>query len=280
MAATIKSLLLKGNYVAVERGRLVITPISGKPVPDDWYRDYLHAFMVEIAATTEINIFQYQHFHVKEFKVKRSQGILSGGIMLNYVNIQTGESAQVFHNVALTKERKSKAGKKGDPLPKNQFRARKGGGFVKYWQRLGLKLPNRLSMFHRYMGNLKSVYVMAEVENHRLDKPTMQPASIGIDEMKMGFGMLAVVDNVQTTCRQDVDKAQTRSVDKETAKAQAQQGFQANSTTSNSSALLSNQVSTCKAMPLVNLSIGNTDTATKNYRDLPVWEPKTKQRNS
>ena len=49
MAVTIKSLLARGDYVAVEAGRLVITPKSGRPIPKEWAKQNLPALVADIA---------------------------------------------------------------------------------------------------------------------------------------------------------------------------------------------------------------------------------------
>lgn len=110
MAATIKRVLARGDYVAVERGHLVIIPISGKSVPKDWLAKNLPAIMGEIAGATGINIFQYQRYHVGKFGVKNFEGVL-----LDYENIITGETCQVFYNCETTRARNTEAGKKGNP---------------------------------------------------------------------------------------------------------------------------------------------------------------------
>lgn len=271
MAATIKLLLARGDLVVIEHGRLVITPMSGKPVPDNWLANYLPAFMCEIALTTGINIFQYERYSVGKFGRQNFEGIL-----LHYTNIATGKTAQIFYNCEITRARTTKAGKQGEPLPFGQFRVGKNHAFTKHWLSLGLPLP-RLSEFHYCMGKLKTVYLTgSQNEKGKLDKSTSKPMNINANELKKAFPVSnALPDNYPIKPRQLPDNDPIRTPDKKTAQNQAQQGFQAVSSTDKSSTLLSNQVSACKAMPLDNLSVGNTpNTVTMNYKDIPAWNPK------
>lgn len=273
--AMIKSLLTRGDYVAVEAGRLVITPISGKPVPDVWFRENMPAFMADIAVTTGCSIFQYQRFVVKKFGVQGHDGV-----MLDYVNICTGEGAQVFYNAELTRDRTTKAGKKGDPLPRGKFRVTKNHAFTKYWLSLGLSLPRRLAEFHDCMGKLGAVYVTG-LRNAKgiIDKATLKPVCFSVGELKKAFLINAQSpDNSLATSRQAPDNCPTRAPDKEPPQTQALQGFQANLSTSNTSTYLSNRVGASKALPLDSLSIASTpNSVTMNYKDIPIWEPKPRK---
>lgn len=257
MAVRIKSLLAKGDYVAVERGRLVITPISGKPVPNDWLAANLPAFIDEIATATGINIFQYQRYHVGKFGVKNYEGVL-----LDYANITTGEAAQVFYNCETTRARTTKAGKQGEPLPLGQFRVNRKYAFTTHWLSLGLPLPRRLAEFHDCMGKLGAVYVTClQNAKGKIDKATLKPVSLTVGELKKAFSINGQApDNYPASSRQAPDNYPTRAPDKETAQTQARQSFQPNSSTGKVSTILSNQVSACKAMPLDRLSIVMSNT--------------------
>ena len=80
---------------------------------------------------------------------------LNAGITLSFESERTGNFYYTIFNVELNRLRTTKRYAAGDPLPKNQFRVGKRHEFYKLWNRLGLKMPPRLSSFHDYMGNLK-----------------------------------------------------------------------------------------------------------------------------
>lgn len=265
MAATIKRVLARGDYVAVERGHLVIIPISGKSVPKDWLAKNLPAIMGEIAGATGINIFQYQRYHVGKFGVKNFEGVL-----LDYANIITGETCQVFYNCETTRARNTEAGKKGKPLPRNQFRVTANHAFTKLWQSLRLPLPRRLAEFHSCMGKLGAVYVTGtQNEKGRIDKTTFKPVNFTAGELIKAFSIIGTApDNYLANSRQAPDNYPTKAPDKETAQSQVRQGFQANSSTDKLSTKLSNQVGAHKAMPLDRLSVV---VGTTNDQSIDEW---------
>lgn len=80
---------------------------------------------------------------------------LHAGITLSFESEGTGNFYYTIFNVELNRLRTTKRYAAGDPLPKDQFRVGKRHEFYKLWNRLGLKMPPRLSSFHDYMGNLK-----------------------------------------------------------------------------------------------------------------------------
>lgn len=259
----IKSLLARGDYVAIERGRLIITPISGKSVPDNWLAANLPVFMFEVAATTGMNFFQYQRYHAGKFGVKNFEGVL-----LDYANITTGEAAQVFYNCETTRARTTKAGKQGTPLPFGQFRVSRKHAFTKYWISLGLPLT-RLSEFHYCMGKLGAVYVTGSQNTKgKIDKSTLKPVNLSVIELKKVFSVSnQLPDSYPIIPRQLPDNCPIRTPDKEIAQTQVMQGFQSDSSTDEISTYLSNQVGAYKAMPLDRLSIVTSNTIEQSVDD-------------
>lgn len=235
-----KRLLGRGDYIAFEQGCLVITPKSGNPVPDDWLAENLPSLIREIAAATGVVIFQYRRHSVGKFGAHNWSGIL-----LDYTNITTGETAQIFYNCETTRERTTKAGKKGDPLPRGKFRVTERHAFTKYWQSLGLPLPPRLRDFHYCMGKLGGVYVTASQDRlGKIDKSKLKPVTLSADDLKCAFAASTKSSaNHPLKTRQSSANYPLSAPAKEMPETQAQQGFQANSSTDEISTSLSNQVS-------------------------------------
>ena len=85
MAVRIKSLLARGNYVAVEAGRLVITPKSGKPIPKAWAKQNLPALVAEIAKLAGVDVFEYRGYATGQYR-----NFKDGGLRLDYASLVTG----------------------------------------------------------------------------------------------------------------------------------------------------------------------------------------------
>ncbi len=260
MAATIKAILAKGHYVAIEQGCFVVRSSSSEPVPDDFIPKNQANFYNEISVVLGKSILQYQSYSTGRFGVKGFEGVL-----LSYANVVNGEMCSVFFNAELTRLRTTKHGKQGGKLPKGQFRVTNKFAFTCYWLKLGLLLPQKLSTFHECMGKLKTVLILGQVgSDGRIKKETIKPFSISYDELLSAFSVAKFSDKPPTIFRQASDNSPTSTTDKEPAQTRTQQGIQANSSTCNKYNVLSNQVSTPKADSLVSM----------NYRDVAVWNPK------
>lgn len=271
MTVTIKALLLRGDHVSVEHGRLVIIPLSKKPVPEAWLAAHTPALMLEIAKTTGIPICQYQRY-----TTGRYGNNLAAGVALSYMNIATGQSGVVVFNAELTRARSTKAGAKGSNLPRGQFRVSAQYSFARFWNRLGLVPPRRLSEFHHYMGRLRDVFTTASIDRQgKMDKRSTEPVTIAHSHLLSAFGCAATSDNLQTNHRQFPDNWQARTTDKQIPETHILQSFQIDSSTCAKKYEQSKQGSTIKAMPLDRLSIGNNTTkVSMTYAELPTWEPK------
>ena len=51
---TLTQLLTRGDAVAVEQGRLSLTPASGRPVPADWLAAHSTDLIAQAASITEV----------------------------------------------------------------------------------------------------------------------------------------------------------------------------------------------------------------------------------
>lgn len=260
MAATIKAILAKGHYVAIEQGCFVIQPQGDKPVPMDFIAKNQTNFYNEISVVLGKSILQYQSYSTSRFGVKGFEGVL-----LSYADVNNGQMCSVFFNAELKRLRTTKHGKQGEKLPKGQFRVTNKFAFAHLWIKLGLSLPQKLSTFHECMGKLKSVLILAKVASDgRIQKETIEPFSISYDELLRAFAVTVFSDKAPTTFRQASDYNPTSTTDKKPAQTQVHQGIQANSSTGSNHHVLRNQVSAIKATSLVSM----------NYRDVERWEPK------
>ena len=241
MAVTIKSLLARGDYVAVEAGRLVITPKSGKPIPKAWAKQNTAALVADIAKLVGVDVFEYRGYATGHYGDHKQ-----GSLRLDYVNLVTDSKCAAIINVMLTRERTRGNHKKGDPLPDKQFRVTKNHGFVALWGRLGLELPRSLTEWHDHMGKLKPVYVVASLnEKSKLANDTITPFEISLSGIETLIGKKSP-DNSPIISRYAPDNCPIRTPDKETAQTQAPQGLQANLSTCANKYVLSKQVSACK----------------------------------
>lgn len=239
MPGLIDSLLARGDYVAIEQGRLVITPSSGKPVPADWLRRNEAGLVKEIAAAFPGNVFQYQGYSTGRYGAHKAPGVL-----LKYIDVENGQVGGVIFNAELTRERSTKSGKAGDNLPKGQFRVSANYAFPRYWIKLGLTLPRRLSEFHECMGKLKAVYVTAATDSKGdIEKATLAPLTIPFDSLKGIFKIGKSSGKEPATFRQGTGKEPASATGKEIAPAQVNSSLQSNPSACTKKYELSEQVS-------------------------------------
>lgn len=204
----------RGDLVAVENGRLVVTPASGRPVPRDWLEQYGRRLLIEAAAKGNKLALEYLAFSVGNYGTHRA-----GGVTLQFRCMTTGQALYTIFNADTHRQRTTKHGRKGDPLPKDRFIVGKRSAFYLFWESTGLPY-HRLSDFHDYMGNLKGLTYTASIESgERLAAQSLCPL------------WLAAPDKNQTTSRQAPDNCPTRLPDKETRQIQQASGFQPEQTT-------------------------------------------------
>jgi hypothetical protein len=213
---TLTQLLARGDAVAVEQGRLTLTPASGRPVPAEWLSTHSHALIAQAASITGTTALQYIGYSVGNYGPTRA-----GGITLQFCCLVTGEERFVIFNAHTKRARTSKSGKAGDPLPKGQFRVGKRSGFYHFWE--STKLPvRRLSDFHDYMGNLSGLVFTGQSNGERLNVATLCPLDLPATALQ-ALGAEHIPDKHPTTSRQAPDKAPTRFPDKKTQQSQQSQ---------------------------------------------------------
>ena len=220
----LSKLVGRGDYIAIEKGKLVVQAKSGKPVPGGWFAEHEKLILQEILRLADISAYRFARHTTGHYGAHKS-----GGVALHYVDLLTGETSPIVFNADLDRARNTRSGGKGHRLPKGHFRVRRDYAFTTFWLRMGLSLPSRLSEFHKRIGKLKAVVVTgATKDSGKLDKQSLKPLEITREQI---LSYLNLGDNLPTTFRQGVDKVGTRTGDKEIAVTHAEQGLQANSGT-------------------------------------------------
>lgn len=119
----------------------------------------------------------------------------AGGVTLQLLCEKTGEDYYVIFNADIKRKRNFKDKKAGTLLPKGRFSVGRKSAFYKFWLSTGITIPPRLSAFNDYMGKLKGLFYIAEIEsNNRLDACTLR----------------LMTNNPQTDGKQSPNKLQTK----------------------------------------------------------------------
>lgn len=227
MVISVGKLLSRGDEICIERGRLVIHPISGMPVPPDWYQAHSPALIREILTTLGIKAFEYCSYTTGYYGPRKLPGLA-----LQFQSALTGESVYAIFNADLTRRRNTTAGMKGALLPAGHFRIGKRSHFYRFWQSTGIPEPKRLAAFHDYMGNLRGILFTADTTHghkNRLTAGSLQTLSVPALDVRKAF----LPDNLRTVARQMPDNIPTRFPDKDDAQTHAVRGFQPKATTCN-----------------------------------------------
>lgn len=223
MDIDLSRLLKRGDYIAIDAGRLVIVPASGKPIPSDWLANHENNIIKQIIIKTNSNAYKFVSFNTG-FYGKHKQA----GLNLQYENIRTGELTPITFNTELTRTRDNTHGKKGEKLPDKQFRVSKRHKFYMFWVYLGLALPTRLSLFWKRMGYLKTVLIdLSANGDNNLDKAKPPIVNIPYQTIKHIF-----IGNKNVTGMEQISyKDGTRVWNKQSLQGQQKQGLQVNSST-------------------------------------------------
>lgn len=184
--------------------------------------------MREILAALGIEAFEYVSYTTGRYGRNKA-----AGVTLQLVSVAADINTYTIFNADLTRDRTTKAGVKGTPLPKGHFRIGKRSHFYRFWHSTQLPLPKRLSSLHDYMGNLRGILFTAEkAQGHenRLDAGSITPLSISVTEIQKAF----LPDNSRTVSGQITDNHQTSMPDKDSPQAPINRGLQKSSTTCSS----------------------------------------------
>lgn len=142
-------LLVRGDCVAVECGRLTISPASGCPVPADWLERHGRQLITEAARAAGVEALEYLGYSAGNYGPSKR-----GGVSLQFRNLLDGSERYAVFNAETRRNRNTQHGKKGAPLPRGQFRVTERFKFYGFWLSTGLPVPRRLSALHDYMGKL------------------------------------------------------------------------------------------------------------------------------
>lgn len=225
MTVVIRKLLSRGDKIGIELGRLFIRPISGMPVPTNWFDEHSPALIREVLTTLGVKAYEYCSYTTGHYGSRKLPGLT-----LQFQSAVTDEGTYAIFNAELTRSRSTEAGKKGAPLPAGHFRVGKRSHFYRFWQSTGLPEPKRLAALHDYMGNLRGILFMADrTEGHqnRLDAGSLQPLSVPALDVRRAF----LPDSLRTVPGQVPGNIQTRFPDKDAAQALAARGLQPKATT-------------------------------------------------
>ena len=215
-------LLQRGDEISIAGGRLVINSKSGKPVPDEWFKEKSHNLICDILNKTNTEAFIYDSYSTGQYGNKRYSGVT-----LQFTSLPSGNEAFAIFNADLKRLKTARKGKKGEPLPRGQFRVGKKSGFCKFWNQTGLDLPPRLASFHDYMGNLKPLFFTGDYrQGKKLSNESLKPLNISYPEILRAFNIGELTDKALTNAIQFPNNSHTKSPDNELPESQVSQKVQ------------------------------------------------------
>ena len=219
---SIQYLLARGDVIAIISGKLIITPVSGKPAPESWFKTHANRLLKDILMQAGLDGLVFDSYTTGRFSK-----LQFSGVSLQFNTVLLDKPAYVIFNANLDRIKTTRKGSKGSALPVGQFRVGKRSGFYAFWKESGLTIPPRLSSFHDYMGNLKSlIFTGSFTKGERLDKQTIQTLSVSHEQILQAFGMTVPPDKSQTRDIQQPDKTHTPWPDKKLLVDHAYQGLQ------------------------------------------------------
>lgn len=212
MSQFLKALLKRSEYLAVERGRIILIPANGDTTTSEtWLRENWLRVASELLRVTG-----HVGFIYKGYSTGLYTGHKAGGVTLQLYNPANHQAAFAIFNANLKRLRTTKYGSKGAPLPKGHFTLGKNSGFVQFWCDMGLELPKRLSAFHDCMGKLNQLLITAITnDNDKIINRSLSPLTIEHQEL---IKLFSSPDNSLTISRQNPDKQPTRIPDKDLSK--------------------------------------------------------------
>lgn len=223
MSSLLKRLRDHGDKVDVRHGRLVITPGSDKPVPIAWLDSHRHLLFEEIAAACKLDILIYDGYTTGNFESRYP------GAALQFTSLLNGQDYYSIFNVGLIRQRTSKHGAKGTPLPGKQFHCGKRSNLWKLWIALDLQHPRQASELHTKLSQLKQIaFLTDDHQGRRIQNDDLQALDL---ECQAIFTPNSEPVSNPFTCRDDVvNKSLKRDV-KEFKQGPINTGFQGFQTT-------------------------------------------------
>lgn len=220
-------LLARGDEVAVEQGRLAISPASKRQPPAEWLALHERNLIAQTARLAKVSAFEYLSYSVGQYGPSRA-----GGVTLQFQCITTAQPLFAIFNADTKRARSTRHGKAGSPLPAGQFRVGRRSAFYQFWASTGLPI-RRLSDFNDYMGKLGGFVFTGELsQGERLNASTLRPLAVTSGELAtLARSASAPPDNNPTNHRQAPDNSPTSLPDKESPNSQQSRYIQPISTT-------------------------------------------------
>lgn len=190
------STVVSRAYVALEHGRLIIKPTSGKSVPSEWLAQNKQALLAQIATLTNQPLYSY---------VGYSTIAKPCGVAVRFAHIDKPVQAFAIYNA----ERRYQRGRqKGKLRPQGHFGAGERSKFYSFWMRTGLPLPRRLTVFHEVMGRLSHLYFTLDGElkaggDIEADKDSVQAANVSYETIKQALELQQFFNKSSTTLQQE-----------------------------------------------------------------------------
>jgi len=188
---------------------------NGNIASTDWLAENRERAIRGVLELTGEDGFIYTGYTCDRYPVKT--GIRRGGVTLNFTNLVTGQEAYAIFNAILKREKTTRYGKKGDPLPTGHFRIGKGHSLYKFWRETELPTPRRLAALHDYMGNLKGLVFSCSLitdnpgKQGRIDTSQgIPPLTITAEQIQRALNLCpSLPDNSRTTPGQLPDNPRT-----------------------------------------------------------------------
>jgi len=158
--------LLKHGSVAIECGRLVVTPNNGKPVPQNW----LDENGPEVVSQILKELGPSDAYYYLDYSVGKHGESFASGLTLHFQSVTTNAISYAIFNIELTRSRTTKHGKAGGKLSKGQFHVPKRGAFLEFWDSSGAVRPKSNTEFYKRMGNLKPIFFTGQVSHGKAGK--------------------------------------------------------------------------------------------------------------
>jgi hypothetical protein len=226
-------LVERGDIVEVIRGRLTIIPKSGRPIPDQWFKENENLLVLDMANLTNQLYLSYTGFDCGKYGKHKA-----GGLYLKLSNLADTKACYTIFNAGVERQRDSKNGMAGTRLPANQFTITKRQDFYMFWVSAGLKIPNRsLSRLWGYMGNLKPLHFTGSYDSadHKQEKILTRTLKVLNISYKTLLDSGEFIHNPCTAHSRTIHTAYTSSIHKEVDASQNAHSIQPALTTGSNS---------------------------------------------
>ena len=172
--------ILERAQLSISSGRVEITSKLGKQTEaETWVDEHYNDLVQSIVYVSKISAFQYIGYSTGSYGRHKA-----GGVTLQFIDILTGEQYYCVFNAEVLRVRNTRHGKKGSKLPDGHFTPPKHGSFIRFWNKLKIPLPRRLSAFHDSMSKLESIVFTGNIiESNKLDKNSLKPLDLTYEQL-------------------------------------------------------------------------------------------------